>query len=197
MLITYTLKKVVTMKNYITPEFSRQFCLEKVSNTPISYHINATFDECQALANRFNIVSIEQIKGDFKIHRGNKKTFEIDGHIHAELTQECIVSLEAINSSLSFPIRLILKNYSSDDIDETNFDLELDMAEKDIDYLEGQTVFDLGEITAQYLSLALNPYPRSSSSFNLENNMEKASESSNDSIKNQNPFKKLENFQKK
>ena len=181
------MKKAQKMPTPIMPEFSREIALDKITNTPFVYHIQADFKECQALAKRFGVAAINQLEASFTITQGvSGKLFEVDGHIHAKINQECIVSLEEFSTALSFPIRLILRNYGKDDLQTLDYNLNLD--EEDVEDLRGKSVFDLGEIAAQYLSLAIDPYPRSPTA-ELQNKPAQT-----DSY---NPFQKLKDFQKK
>lgn len=149
------------MTAQINPEFSRIVPLDKVGQSPLNYHIQAEEDERKALTDRFKIVGIQQLDADFVIRKGRQEnSFEIDGLVQAIVVQSCVVTLEDVIDSLKFPIRLILKEYGQDELHDPEDDLNLD-DDADIEDLKEDSI-DLGEITAQYLSLALDPYPRSS-----------------------------------
>lgn len=144
-----------------TPEFSRVILLDKVGQAPLTSRVQAVPGECEALSKRLDIVSIGRLEADFTIRKGEyANSFEVDGHVSADVVQSCVVTWVDVPATLNFPIRLIFRQYSPDSVHTVDSDQELVGDDVDIDDLAGQETIDIGEITAQYLSLALDPYPR-------------------------------------
>jgi uncharacterized metal-binding protein YceD (DUF177 family) len=144
----------------MTPEFSRVFNLDKVGQLGYKYDIKATPEELEALAERFSLISIGGLKASFDIRKARSRNeFEVEAHVVADVVQSCVVTLQDVPDHLAFEYKLNLVEG-----DEDRFHDDLDWhteAEKEYDLEFYQNnVIDFGEITAQYLSLELNPYPR-------------------------------------
>ncbi|WP_010297059.1 hypothetical protein [Candidatus Odyssella thessalonicensis] len=144
----------------MAPEFSRIFNLDKIGQLDYVYDIKATPEELAALAKRFNLISISSLNASFVMRRARKRgEFEVVARVVSDVIQACIVTLKEIPDHLEFEYKLQLVEG-----DEDRFHDDLDWhaeAEKeyDLEFYQNNEI-DLGEITSQYLSLELNPYPR-------------------------------------
>ena len=142
------------------PEFSRIFNLEKIGAAPIDYSIKITPEEGAALAERFHILKVEKLEAKFELQKGqDPDTYDVEGVVHADVVQECIVSLVEVQNSLEFEFKIHLVQGDEDRfLEDLNWQEE---AEKtfDLEFYQSMEI-DLGEITAQYLSLELDLYPR-------------------------------------
>lgn len=177
------------MEQY-APEFSRVVILEKVGQSVYAINIEANETERSKLVQRFGILGIGSLKAHFEINRGNiSGEYTVDGQVVADVIQACVVTLEEVPAHLDFPIHLILRRGSEeefhDDI-EANYEDE----EKDLEFYQNHEI-DLGEICAQYLALALDPYPR-----RLVKDDKNTFENTEVSDKKVNPFAVLEKLQK-
>jgi len=135
-------------------EFSRVYDLSLPETLQGKHEIKANTGECEALAQRFKILSIEKFEAQFLVlNEDNVEGFFIEGNLYAELTQACIVTLEPVHeivkTSVYFKIRPMPKDGEP----------EVDDEEDDIEYIKNSRI-DVGEVMTQYLSLAINPYPR-------------------------------------
>ena len=136
-------------------EFSRCIHLGEVTREGTTRHIAATPEVCAALARRFGILAIDQVSADLTVRRGSRQSLSVEGTLSAQVTQECVVTLEPVESSVEQAIeeRFVPAEKAAGPavIVEGEDDFE--------EPIEGDTL-DLGEIVAQCLSLALDPYPR-------------------------------------
>ena len=134
-------------------EFSRIYDLSLPAVFQGRQKIQATPEECQALAKRFLIVEIQSFDADFMITPGTQDdSFAVDGTIRATLTQSCGVTLTPVQEMIDEPVHIKIR------IDQADEDEDFD-SEDDVEHLTSTKV-DLGELMAQYLSLSLNPFPR-------------------------------------
>jgi hypothetical protein len=146
----------MTQENLNTTELCRIVDLEKIVKLPNDYVITATKDECDALAKRFEFIRIDCLEITFHVtHLGNKNIdYKVEGRLAARLAQECSVTLkevpEEINDTFDFRV--------AHPKQEKDFELELSEYE-DFEF-SSDGIVDLGEIGAQYLCLAVDPYPR-------------------------------------
>ena len=168
-----------------TPEFSRIFSLEKVKGTQSTVSIHATASECAALAERFSLIAIKSLKAEYTLTKGTApSSFDVVGVIVGEVVQACVVTLAEVPATLNLPVRIVLVNEEQDDL---NDEIDWLYEEVDRDCYQNNEI-DLGEITAQYFSLGLDPYPRATAIDDTIYN--------EDQLKAPNPFSILQNLKK-
>ena len=140
-----------------TTEFSRPFrLLELIDDPEHNAEISATEAEREALAARYSVLSLDKLDAQLTVRRDAAGDIVVEGSLQAKLTQECVVTLEPVHDqvSTSFDQRFTL--YPSAPTGD------FEMGPDDVEPPEpiiGDSV-DLGEVVAQHLSLAINPYPR-------------------------------------
>jgi Large ribosomal RNA subunit accumulation protein YceD len=124
----------------------------------IELSLEATPEECRVLAERFGLVTVERLVGHASLDRCDE-TVRVRGRLEAQVVQSCVISLEEVRSTVdeAFECRFARPGAGIPD------DLAWD---QDIEPLEG-TELDVGEIFAQQLALALEPYPRAADAYAL------------------------------
>lgn len=149
-------------------ELCRPVPLEALATRSVTVEINATEAERRALAARFGILSVDRLKARVTLSPEGEEVI-LEGEIEAAVSQACVVTLEPVESSIAS--RMSVRYMSREDFAEhigtelTGDDEEDfltsgadDMAE-DLEPLPAREI-DVGEVVAQYLALALDPYPR-------------------------------------
>lgn len=151
------------------PEFSRPVPRERLGGKVIVEEIAATPQERAALARRFGLLGLDLLAATLRVEPGpgarpDKGLLRLEGHLSAEVTQACVVTLEPVPSRIEADFTL-------------DYSLEPDpaLADAETDYLAevvidpeaaeppeslGPGGLDLGEAVAQQLAVALDPYPR-------------------------------------
>lgn len=117
----------------------------------IEIAFEASEAECQALAARFDLVALGRLSGRARLERiRGGGTIRLTGRLEADVVQSCIVSLEDVPARIAedFGCRFT-RALESDDMSW----------EDDVELLAGAEI-DLGEVFAQQLGVALDPYPR-------------------------------------
>lgn len=143
-----------------TPELSRIIQLADLNQKKkLVLDIQASKEECQALAKRMDIPEVKSLQAKVTIKLSHTAgNFRIDGHIKADLVQLCGVTFQPVNEKIdetfAETLTTIKENLSSDE-DEITGDDDIP-----VDLVKGDS-FDVGESVAQWLTLFLNPYPRS------------------------------------
>ena len=165
------------------PEFSRAVALEELRGGLVRRDIEAKADERRRLAARFDLQAIDGLTATVSLEARNKGRIVVArGRFTAAVTQTCVVSLEPLPRTLSedFTVRMIAEPDPEDtaiiDVDPT--------VEDEPEPIEGDSV-DVGELVAQHLSLALDPYPRAEGA-ELEQHAVSAGDAASDG-----PFAKL------
>lgn len=138
-----------------TPEFSRPIELERVGDAELSRSVSATAEERARLARRLGIPSIERLEAEVKLRRERAGALlRLRGHMIAEVTQTCVVTLEPVHNRLVEDFTVLYGEVPA----AAAIEMDPDAEEEVEPWPEGP--LDVGEAIAQELSLALDPYPR-------------------------------------
>ena len=144
-----------------TPEFSRLISIEGIiPDKARRESIIASDEECAALAKRFDLRSLSGLKARLTVLRVSEgNVIRIEGDIEAEVVQTCVVSLQGVPSEIKAHFDTYFMEDGREGFEEEQlFNIEV---EDDVpDMVINNGMLDLGELTAQYLSLELDPYPR-------------------------------------
>lgn len=141
------------------PEFSRLIAVEGITPDKVRKEsIVATGEECAALAKRFDLRALSGFRADLSIRRvEGGDVVHLAGRFEADVVQTCVVSLRDVHSHVAGDFETF---FSEQDhrLDEEEAEMYLDEEDMPEAIVNGN--IDLGEVTAQYLSLELEPYPR-------------------------------------
>lgn len=136
------------------PEFSRPFRAHDVGGMARQQMIEAEPAERDALARRFGLVELVRLTAALTLVR-EAAGIRVTGQVHASGSQPCVATAEPVAFLITEPIALLLTETRPD-----GDDVELVDADLETEPLDGD-VIDMGEIAAQAMALALDPYPRS------------------------------------
>jgi uncharacterized metal-binding protein YceD (DUF177 family) len=138
------------------PEFSHAIPLSEIGGKMVRHRLAASDGERAALATRFGLLSLDCLTADVDLALEDAAIIA-SGRLHAKLTQPCVASGVPVPAQLdeTFMVRFIAEIDFHPDVE-----IELDEGECDTLFHDGRKI-DLGEIVAQTLGLAMNPYPRS------------------------------------
>lgn len=145
------------------PEFSRLVRADAVQAREVVETIVASPAECRALAERFELEAIERFTATVRLRRVRGGTMiRAGGDFDADVVQTCVATLESVPAhvadridALFAPPELIA---GDEDEEELVIDPEAIEDESPEPIQDGR--IDIGELAAQHLSLALDPYPR-------------------------------------
>ncbi|MDA0240803.1 MAG: DUF177 domain-containing protein [Proteobacteria bacterium] len=137
----------------LNPEFSFVVRPSEIGEKEQVYEFEADSLQCEALARRFDLVEIESLRVRMAVirHHGGA-TLRLLGRVRAGVTQRCVVTLEPVKSDVDHRLESIFSVEDQSDSGDM-------MLSDEIEPLEGD-VLDLGEVAAEELFLALDPYPR-------------------------------------
>lgn len=134
------------------PEFSVEIDLESINDEPREVDLSASQEEKTALARRFGLLALDMLEAHLVLCWLKPGwILSVSGRISAEVTQSCVVSLDPVPAVISEEVDIVFAR------DSAKMDGIVDP--EDVEMLEGETL-DIGEIVAEELSLALDPYPR-------------------------------------
>jgi uncharacterized metal-binding protein YceD (DUF177 family) len=137
-------------------EFSRPIEVERVAGTPSQYQFDADPAERAALADRFGLIRLDRFHASFSLRRLRKDLIRVKGHISASLVQTCVVTLEPVPAEIAEVVELDF----SENVDQPGAEMDLDAEAADGPEPLSGGMIDLGEVAAEQLGLAIDPYPR-------------------------------------
>jgi uncharacterized metal-binding protein YceD (DUF177 family) len=139
-------------------EFPRPISVADLPEEGEAFEVSATPEERRALAERLGLLALDAL-----VARGRLEPMEpgglirLSGTLEASATQECVVSLQPVAATLREPLlRCFRLGPPVPQGDDAEVAVEL---EEEVEPLPGDVV-DVGEIAAEELALALDPYPR-------------------------------------
>jgi hypothetical protein len=136
----------------MTPlEFPRPVRVSNLATTGQRLRLEATPGECAALAERLGLLALHSFTAEMRLRPESAGGIRVDGHIEASLEQACVVSLEPVPQRVNEAFRLRI-------LPEGDIPSEDPDAEDEVECENGMA--ELGEVMAQLLALALDPYPR-------------------------------------
>lgn len=143
-----------------TPEFSRRLAAASVTARGRLETLRATAEERAALARRFDLLALDTLEGEIAARPHKRDGVALRGEGRAAVVQSCVVSLEPVAQTVRFTFE---RRFEPGAPDPNLFDGDIDalLQEEDPpDPLPADGVIDLGEVLAEELALALDPYPR-------------------------------------
>ncbi|MBC2803232.1 DUF177 domain-containing protein [Rhizobium ruizarguesonis] len=143
--------------------FSYQVKVGHISANPVEVHVEADASELKALAETWNVVSVDDLRADLQIARWKRDGVRIKGRVQAKIVQSCVVTLEPVESAIDENFEQIfvpegskLARQPGNDAGEMLLDPDgPDLPETFV----GDTI-DAGEVVAEFAALAIDPYPR-------------------------------------
>lgn len=141
----------------MTNEFSRPVALAQLAEGPVTLDMAATEEERAGLARRFGLLTLERLSASVEMRGAGKDKVEIRGRLQARLAQPCVVTGDPVWADHREPVALLLADEATVERLEEE-DAVPDTV--DLDVLPEADALDLGEVVAQTLALALDPYPR-------------------------------------
>ena len=143
------------------PEFSRIVRADAVHRDgELVESIEATEAERKALADRFELEGIGRLTATVRLRsvRGGQMV-RVEGELDAEVVQTCVVTLEPVPARVSERFGALFAPESMVPDDDDDIEIDPNIAEEDTPEAMTNGRVDIGELTAQHLSLALDPYP--------------------------------------
>lgn len=138
----------------IAPEFSRAERIDTFGAGDRVVEIRADETERAALAERFGLLSLEDLTASFRV-RKEAAGVVARGVVKASVVQACSVTDEPIPVEIREEVAL--RFVEEDAVDEEEIELSEDAL--DTMFYTGSAV-DLGEAAAETVALALDPFPR-------------------------------------
>jgi len=159
------MKKPVSPANEPLMEFALSFSVDVRSLPPRGTHVTlqANRQECDKLARNHGLLAVAQFGAGFDVRPWKKRGVRLTGEVTAQITQQCVVTLEPVENRLVCPVDAI---YLPDDSrlasrdNEHNHELLLDAEGADVPEVFSGNRLDVGAVAEEFFELSLDPYPR-------------------------------------
>jgi uncharacterized metal-binding protein YceD (DUF177 family) len=139
-------------------KFSRLVKLDAVGATGMAFACTADAQECKALAKRLVLVSLAGFEATAELdRRGSGVSARV--HLVADVVQSCVVTLEPVEARIDQRFEVDFMPQDGAQSVENSDDSESSVVDGDVAPIN-DGVFDLGAVVTEYLSLAIDPYPR-------------------------------------
>jgi len=138
-------------------EFSRIVDIAGLAEDEVRRDITANEQEREALARRFGLIALDRLTATVRLTRVRGGAVRVTADYEADVVQSCVVTLTPVPAHVAESFSV---TFSPKAAHEAGEDLDLSPLAEDVpEPLVGGAV-DIGETVAQYLALALDPYPR-------------------------------------
>lgn len=145
------------------PPFSYEVKVGHISANPVTVQLSADQRELAGLAALWKVASVEELSAEMQIARWKKDGVRVRGHVTARLTQNCVVTLEPVESVVSEDFEQIFVPEGSKlarMVTGETAEMVLDPDGPDLpETFEGDTI-DAGVTVSEMVALAIDPYPR-------------------------------------
>jgi uncharacterized metal-binding protein YceD (DUF177 family) len=129
--------------------------VDRLGTAAVTERISATPAERDALARRLGLRELNALSAVLRLERRPGALIHVGGRLEADVVQTCVVTLVDFPSHVEDGFEADFGDAPAEFGEDISLDLDYDPPEP----IEGGAI-DLGELVAQYLSLALDPHPR-------------------------------------
>ena len=145
------------------PPLSRRVRIDALQADGLTQTIEASPEECAALAAINRLPAIASVTANFTVRRSGRGGARVTGDVHAEVTQVCVVSLEPFAATVDEPVDVrfapaeaaeTVRRAREDDAET----VEVGGEDPPDPIVDGR--IDLGALAAEFFALGLDPYPR-------------------------------------
>lgn len=136
----------------------RMIAVADIPERGLDLHFEATPDECAAVAQWIDAPKLTSLKAEYRLLRRGSQV-RLTGKLHAVLTRTCVVTLEPFETVLEEPVLMRFSEHASAD-GSAEASVSHDADEEDLPDPIVNGKVDVGAVTAEFLSLGLDPYPR-------------------------------------
>jgi len=147
------------------PPLSRPVSVISIPPEGLEIEIVASEAERAALADLNGLVAIPALTAQLRVKRWRGDGLEVDGDVQATVRQTCVVTLEPFDAEIAEPLHVRFAPPPEENARRRPRESEASAHDIDLsgedppDPLMGGSV-DLGLSVSEFLTLALDPYPR-------------------------------------
>jgi uncharacterized metal-binding protein YceD (DUF177 family) len=140
-------------------ELERMVDLERMGPVGVALEIAASDSERAALARRFGFLGLPVFSARVTIDRRPGGQVVVEGRLRGKIVQACILTLDPVTQELDEAFRIVFKQDLTEERDPESGEALVNAQVDAPEPLPGN-MLDVGEIVAEQLLLAADPYPR-------------------------------------
>ena len=130
--------------------------VRKITAQPTYIHMTATKEQCQALAEHFEIIAVDDLNADVKLLK-KEDIIELTGTLKAHVKQECVVTLEPMENEVVGEFDMLFSTTKQPIVNESV--LDIDVTEEPIEFLPRPQIY-FKDIIFEQFGLNLDYFPR-------------------------------------
>jgi uncharacterized metal-binding protein YceD (DUF177 family) len=142
-------------------EIERIVDLDRLGAVGTALDIVASDGERAALAKRFGFLGLPAFSARVTVDRRVGGQVVVEGRLRGRIVQACVLTLDPVTQELDDAFRIVFKKDLAEERDPESGEAVLNAQADAPEPLAGN-LLDVGEIVAEQLSLAAEPYPRRS-----------------------------------
>jgi len=140
-------------------EIERIVDIDRMAPNGTALEIAASDSERAALAKRFGFLGLPAFSARVTVDRRPGGQVVVEGRLRGRIVQACILTLDPVPQDLDDAFRVIFKQDLAEERDPESGEALVSAQADAPEPLPGN-LLDVGEIVAEQLSLAAEPYPR-------------------------------------
>lgn len=140
-------------------EIERIVDLDRLGSGGTALEIAPTDSQRAALAKRFGFLGLPVFSARVSVERRIGDQIVVEGRMRGKVVQACVLTLDPVTQDLDETFRLVFKGGLHEDRDPASGEALISAQTDAPEPLPGPHL-DVGEIVAEQLSLAVDPYPR-------------------------------------
>src|SRR5215471_8602440 len=140
-------------------EIERVVDIERMGPSGAALEITASESERAALAKRFGFLGLPAFSARVTVDRRPGGQVVVEGRLRGRIVQACVLTLDPVTQDLDETFRIVFKKDLLDERDPESGEAVVSAQADAPEPLMGN-LLDVGEIVAEQLSLAADPYPR-------------------------------------
>jgi uncharacterized metal-binding protein YceD (DUF177 family) len=143
---------------------SQKINVLKLPAKGLNVKIEPDADALAALAEAMDVLSISAFSAKLNIKRWHKDGVRVSGPLSAVLHQQCVITLKPVEEVINEEINAVFvpetSKLAKPDVSGEANELLIDPEGDDVPEVFQSPFLDVGEITAEFFALEINPYPR-------------------------------------
>jgi uncharacterized metal-binding protein YceD (DUF177 family) len=140
-------------------EIERVVDLDRTGPAGAALEIAASDSERAALVKRFGFLGLPAFSARVTVDRRPGGQVVVEGRLRGRIVQACILTLDPVTQDLDETFRIVFKQDLAEERDPESGEALMSAQTDAPEPLPGN-LLDVGEIVAEQLSLAADPYPR-------------------------------------
>jgi hypothetical protein len=140
-------------------EIERIVDIDRMGPNGTALEIAASDSERLALAKRFGFLGLPAFSARVTVDRRAGGQVVVEGRLRGRIVQACILTLDPVAQDLDDTFRVVFKQDLAEERDPESGEALVSAQADAPEPLPG-SLLDVGEIVAEQLSLAADPYPR-------------------------------------